>query len=567
MELKLFYDETARVYYLFIPAYTDKEHIDVEAPEALSIQFSCSGEEYSSSLSDVPLGEPIELSITTSSLYKRTKTYTIELLQSDNLPALFIDAPQSGLYAIHQSKANKTQATIKTINVDGTILSEGECTLTGRGNSTWKEAKRPYNLKFANKTSLVNNDSAFTWCLLSNYSDDSQVRNAFCNYIARAVGIPYTSDITFVSLYINGTYQGLYNIATKQTYMEGIGKDVAVVFENTREDRTYSAITAHDFCFRTWYGDTARNLKKVEAFERALYDDEDYSALERLADMELIARKYWVDAFCGNSDLALSQYYMISSADRLEPLCAWDYDNTFGLSFFYLNFAPNMLDPTNDWYNKLFTYDAFRQRLVEITDERSDLVQSDYINALDSICSYIAADWLMNMCRWRNQPPCWGGRNALKSNAYELNTLEGQKAYIIDYINRRVQFLRNYWAAEDDYCKLTFYVDDNYIQQAPKVVLVRMGAPLSKTLLPDGMFSMPEEGFVGWTTQEGVSIDDVKIIDHDYEFYEQCSTTPRWKRLAERMVKEHTLLTILLAALACLLLYAVLRTILRLRRR
>ncbi|MCD8301841.1 MAG: hypothetical protein LUC44_02340, partial [Prevotellaceae bacterium] len=49
----------------------------------------------------------------------------------------------------------------------------------------------------------------------------------------------------------------------------------------------------------------------------------------------------------------------------------------------------------------------------------------------------------------------------------------------------------------------------------------RKGKILSKEMLPAGMLTMPDNGFAGWYTEEGTSLADLNVVDHDMEFHEK----------------------------------------------
>lgn len=74
----------------------------------------------------------------------------------------------------------------------GESVYDGKLTqIKGRGNSTWKGAKRPYQIKLDKKTDLLQTgdsaDKAKTWVLLANFYDPSAVRNMLALDLGRAL--------------------------------------------------------------------------------------------------------------------------------------------------------------------------------------------------------------------------------------------------------------------------------------------------------------------------------------------------------------------------------------------
>ena len=93
----------------------------------------------------------------------------------------------------------------------------GDIRLKGRGNSTWwqfQTQKRAYSLKLNHKTALFGMDASKEWTLLANFMDRSNLRNKFAYDLSGRLGMEF-SDSTFVNLYLNGNYQGVYQLCEK----------------------------------------------------------------------------------------------------------------------------------------------------------------------------------------------------------------------------------------------------------------------------------------------------------------------------------------------------------------
>lgn len=95
-----------------------------------------------------------------------------------------------------------------------------------RGNSTAKENKKPYRLKFAkdekdaagNVTVKHKHDllgkgySKRNWALLANFIDPATVRNALTYKVGELVDMPFKPGYKFADVVINGEYRGTYQI-------------------------------------------------------------------------------------------------------------------------------------------------------------------------------------------------------------------------------------------------------------------------------------------------------------------------------------------------------------------
>lgn len=83
-------------------------------------------------------------------------------------------------------------------------------TIRGRGNSTWQMPKKPYKLKFENKTSLLGLPKSKHFALLA-YNGSQVWNSALTGFeISRRVGMPWTPNIVPVELVLNGEYEGVY---------------------------------------------------------------------------------------------------------------------------------------------------------------------------------------------------------------------------------------------------------------------------------------------------------------------------------------------------------------------
>ena len=109
----------------------------------------------------------------------------------------------------------------------------GTIQLKGRGNSTWwqfQTQKRAYSLKLGEKTALFGMDASKNWTLLANYMDRSNMRNKFAYDLSGRLGMEF-SDSTFVNLYLNGNYQGVYQLCEKPSApideWEDLGEELA----------------------------------------------------------------------------------------------------------------------------------------------------------------------------------------------------------------------------------------------------------------------------------------------------------------------------------------------------
>ncbi len=516
-EIKPYHDVTDNIYYIFIPSYAGIEDLEMECQQFVS--SSVSGED--ADITTFPLNEDITLKLKN---FGKSEEYTFQFLQSENLPTMYIETESGSMDYVNEDKENEEDASVLIVAPDGEITFSELSTISGRGNSTWSEwnaKKRPYNLEFDYAVNLFGETNAATWCLLANYSDDSEIRNAISYYAAREMGIEYTSEIEFIELYTNGEYKGIYNIATKQAYLQD--ESISAVFEQSRADKEYDYVTDAESYIRFRYGDDEFVENTVNAFEKALYaEDATYEDISQYIDTTSFANKYLVEAFTKNIDNEMSQYFAIDETGEITAICAWDYDLTFGTAWDISNeythdasFNLEIMD--NPWYNKLFEFDEFVAEVIAQLDENYSLLNNDLPAFIDSCCELIENDWQLNHIRWQNITPYYNGKYELNDTNYDTKTLSGQQAYIKDFIKKELPFMREHLANPGKFSSVKFTDEAGKITSM--TVHCETGSPLTADVLPGGILEITDESFLGWFTEDGTEITDITTVEGDLTFY------------------------------------------------
>ncbi len=95
---------------------------------------------------------------------------------------------------------------------DGTILYEGSMEIKLRGNSTRNLNKHPYKVKLESKSDLFGMGANKHWVLLANDIDHTLIRNKITLDFAYAIGMETASRSELVSVFLNGNYQGVYQL-------------------------------------------------------------------------------------------------------------------------------------------------------------------------------------------------------------------------------------------------------------------------------------------------------------------------------------------------------------------
>jgi hypothetical protein len=92
------------------------------------------------------------------------------------------------------------------------VSVDSDLEIKGHGNSSWTLAKKPYKIKLDSKASLLGMPAQKNWVLLANFDDKTLIRNDVAFELSRRVGMAWTPRSQFVELYLNGEYEGSYQL-------------------------------------------------------------------------------------------------------------------------------------------------------------------------------------------------------------------------------------------------------------------------------------------------------------------------------------------------------------------
>lgn len=136
----------------------------------------------------------------------------VVFLYTENVPSMYVETQSGSIAAVDADKKHNTSeaASYRIFLTSGMPDSGGLCSIKGRGNSTWSQEKRPYNLNLENRNILLGMESCKKYALIANFWDSTQTRQYFAYLAAKRLGLEYTPQTQFVNLYINGRYQSLY---------------------------------------------------------------------------------------------------------------------------------------------------------------------------------------------------------------------------------------------------------------------------------------------------------------------------------------------------------------------
>lgn len=155
--------------------------------------------------------------ISLENVTKDTKVTLLLDYVTRELPIVRIDTGDAPIYNSH----DYVEMQFDLVNTEDEVYDVGGG-IRLRGNSTQGYPKKPYRIKFNQKTSLFGLDKAKSWVLLADYLDPSCMHNTAAFYLGAASDALYfTPTAHHVNLYLNGEFMGLYTLCEQVQENEG----------------------------------------------------------------------------------------------------------------------------------------------------------------------------------------------------------------------------------------------------------------------------------------------------------------------------------------------------------
>ncbi|MDO4479008.1 MAG: CotH kinase family protein [Lachnospiraceae bacterium] len=317
--------------------------------------------------------------------------------------------------------------------------------IKGRGNWSWRQPKKPYQLKFNKKVSLYGLPKSKKYVLLANYCDPTLMRNAVTFDLAATLGLS-PSAYRFIDLYINGEYLGNYMLCQKveagsnsldlqdengviaeisnhlkkcQAHPEEndvYGEMSYVPLRYTGEPctaRTVSlkdAVSKDEVIVNQAFGDLVERISWLE--EAA--DQGNWEAIASAIDVESFAGYYLMSELTGNIDAQRSSCYIYRDGydDVLHAGPMWDLEIAYG-NYFDKPTPYNLTDyaliyndpmgPVTRIYSNLMKIEEFRAVVRQLWEDKLlPAIENEY-DRIDELAATLEESAMVNNAQWALQ--------------------------------------------------------------------------------------------------------------------------------------------------------------------
>lgn len=301
---------------------------------------------------------------------------------------------------------NYVTGTVTILDESDAPVYEGALEIKLRGNSTRYLSKRPYKIKLDSKSDLFDMGENKHWVLLANDIDHTLIRNKITLDFASAIGMKFASESVLVSVFLNGNYQGVYQLCehirvdeervdvydwedyfTADEWSEAMDMSQKEYQEAEATPQTGGFLLEADF-----YAYTDTSLTKVITnFRQPFYFNTPENVPE---DSELYAyTKNYIQSF----EYALhSEDYIYNSTDPHYSAYSVQYDGKKNGWFVIYN-EVEYTDPTYDGYHysQLFDLDSLVQNFLvcELTMNWDSMKNSTFLYKDIDGLAYMGPVW------------------------------------------------------------------------------------------------------------------------------------------------------------------------------
>ncbi len=448
---------------LFLPSFADRQNIRIRVRSDIGTNVQIdwngfllkNGETCPEVLPDTEI--PVAVLDSDGSILEQK---TCLILQSDHLPAIFLETRSGDIGSVDSSKENRETGYLYAASAEGKLTWSGKVDkINSRGNTSWDVPKKSYSIRLQNAAGLYGMEPARKWILSANYYDGSYLRNEVGQYLAGQIGLDRV-DSAYAELYIDGTYRGLYQLTERIEVWEGrIENDDDYLVEYDYPER---AITEKNVIYldngqplvihnpgkvsqeqkeslQSWYREVSD-----AAYAKDFRNPETGKHITEYLDLESFASKYLMEEFLMDLDMGVTSQYMYHQDGLLYDGPLWDLDNTMGRGG-YEDWTV-LFAVQNDWdinpmtrlYARLAATEPFYDLVVQKWEKEllPELQQLD--SRIDEQAELLRPSVRMDQIRWP------GARSSFMPET----DFGWHMDYLKDYVHQRTDVMQRLYGDE-----------------------------------------------------------------------------------------------------------------------
>ena len=427
----------------------------------------------------------------------------------NDVATVFIDTKSGTMDKIEADKDYEETAQYAVYTQEGILDIKGECSIKGRGNYSWRQVQKPYNINLEDDETILGMKAQKKWALLSNWGNDiRQLRNKVALDIGRQAGIPYSTQCEFVNLYLNGRYNGMYLLSQGVN----IEEDVVLEFdERYKVESAYFTTKHQNVVIKEPRKVSAEQYVSISNFlqqaDTAIYNETGINndtgkVYSEYIDMNSWALMYGLQEYFVQWDVEFSSFYLYMREENpiLYAGPIWDFDYSCGE--LYYGYCPKLTS------NSLWVKDFKGRWLKNLSrhGEFQEYCANTYLNLLSPIISkYLEEEYWALVDNIDNAVYI----DSIRWSKGNINVEECAKQ-LYDWLTARQTFLDNYYENEDGYYRVVFNLPWGTIYYYTE-------KDTALGFLPTTEYGeeVGDTDIIGWKNEAGERVDADDIITRD----------------------------------------------------
>jgi spore coat protein CotH len=309
----------------------------------------------------------------------REEKYEIHITYFTGLPIVYID---TNGFPIDSKEEYRDGFTSVYGSSNFMNIPNSEMEIRGRGNSTWYfHPKKAYQLKFSDKTEMLDMPKDKKWIFLAEHSDKTLLRNKIAFEMGYISKLDWTPQSVFSEVFINNEYNGTYHITQKVEESDNrvVLGDTGYLLEidqleRMKDDDVYFYtseflinIKEPEVAYDSEEFNYAKNL--INEFETVLkgskFNDPEDGYIKYI-DLDSFIDWYLISEITKNQDSRSwsSIFLNVVPGEKIKMGPLWDFDLAFGnVNYSECEFPEGFWVKDNAWYHRLFQDPVFVSRV------------------------------------------------------------------------------------------------------------------------------------------------------------------------------------------------------------